>query len=52
MGFIDEPVVFVDDSLLDEDEVWAAAGHTHAVFPLTPEELVRITGGKVISVSD
>jgi len=45
-----EPVAFVDEALLREDEVWAAAGHTHAVFPLAPEDLVRITGGQVISV--
>jgi prolyl-tRNA editing enzyme YbaK/EbsC (Cys-tRNA(Pro) deacylase) len=52
VGHIEAPVVFVDQALLDEDEVWAAAGHTHAVFPLAPEELVRITGGRVVSVGD
>lgn len=46
----EEPVTFVDEALLREEEVWAAAGHTHAVFPLAPEGLVRITGGQVISV--
>lgn len=46
----EEPVVFVDEALLREEEVWAAAGHTHAVFPLAPEDLVRITGGRIISV--
>ena len=51
VGHAAEPVVFVDEALLDEDEVWSAAGHTHAVFPLAPDELVRITGGKVIPVS-
>jgi prolyl-tRNA editing enzyme YbaK/EbsC (Cys-tRNA(Pro) deacylase) len=32
------------------DEVWAAAGHAHTVFPTTFEELVRVTGGQVIAV--
>jgi hypothetical protein len=27
------------------DVVWAAAGHPHAVFPTSFDELVRITGG-------
>jgi prolyl-tRNA editing enzyme YbaK/EbsC (Cys-tRNA(Pro) deacylase) len=50
VGHAGEPVVFVDEDLLREEEVWAAAGHTHAVFPLAPEELVRIAGGRVVSV--
>jgi prolyl-tRNA editing enzyme YbaK/EbsC (Cys-tRNA(Pro) deacylase) len=36
---------FVDRSLAAFDVVWAAAGHPHTVFRLTPGELVRITGG-------
>jgi prolyl-tRNA editing enzyme YbaK/EbsC (Cys-tRNA(Pro) deacylase) len=40
----------VDPVLATYDEVWAAAGHSHAVFPLTAEELVRITGGTVVAV--
>jgi prolyl-tRNA editing enzyme YbaK/EbsC (Cys-tRNA(Pro) deacylase) len=35
----------VDVALDDYDVVWAAAGHTHAVFPTTFEELVTITNG-------
>lgn len=35
----------VDVTLADYDEVWAAAGHPHAVFPTTFDELVRITRG-------
>jgi hypothetical protein len=27
------------------DEVWAAGGHPHYVFPTTFDELVRITSG-------
>ena len=36
----------VDRSLAQHDEIWAAAGHPHAVFPTTYDELVRITGGQ------
>jgi prolyl-tRNA editing enzyme YbaK/EbsC (Cys-tRNA(Pro) deacylase) len=38
---------FVDRSLLAFAEIWAAAGHPHTVFRLTPEVLVRITGGQL-----
>jgi len=35
----------VDVALMAYDQVWAAAGHPHTVFPLTFDELVRITDG-------
>ncbi len=35
----------VDVWLAKYDVVWAAAGHPHAVFPTSFDELVRITGG-------
>ena len=39
--------VFVDEDLLAFDEVWAAAGTWNDVFPLTPADLVRVSGGVV-----
>jgi prolyl-tRNA editing enzyme YbaK/EbsC (Cys-tRNA(Pro) deacylase) len=41
---------FVDESLAAFPEIWAAAGHAHTVFPMTFDELVRITGGTVTPV--
>ena len=41
----------VDMALADHDVVWAAAGHPHAVFPTTFDELVRLTGGTPAVVS-
>ena len=41
----------VDDALAAYDAVWAAAGHPHAVFPTTHDELVRITGGTSANVA-
>jgi prolyl-tRNA editing enzyme YbaK/EbsC (Cys-tRNA(Pro) deacylase) len=38
---------FVDPDLLGYDEVWAAAGTWHDVFPLSPTDLVRASGGVV-----
>lgn len=40
----------VDPALDQYDEIWAAAGHSHAVFPLTYADLIRITGGTVTPV--
>lgn len=41
----------IDRSLLGHGEIWAAGGHPHTVFRLTPGELVRITGGTVAEVA-
>jgi len=41
-----EPLrTLVDSALADFDQVWAAAGHPHSVFPTTYAELVRLTDG-------
>jgi prolyl-tRNA editing enzyme YbaK/EbsC (Cys-tRNA(Pro) deacylase) len=41
---------FVDEALRGHPEVWAAAGHPHTVFPITFDELVRVTGAEIIAV--
>jgi len=40
-------VTVIDEDLLRHQRIWAAAGHPSAVLPLTPDELVRLTGGRV-----
>lgn len=46
-----EPIrTLVDTDLARYDVVWAAAGHPHAVFPTSFDELVRITGGSPTQV--
>jgi prolyl-tRNA editing enzyme YbaK/EbsC (Cys-tRNA(Pro) deacylase) len=48
----DEPLLtVVDPHLLDHDEVWAAAGTPTSVFPLTPPDLVRLTGARTVDVA-
>jgi len=42
----------VDVWLAKYDVVWAAAGHPHAVFPTSFDELLRITGGMPAEVGD
>ena len=46
-----QPVRTLIDTWLDKyDEVWAAAGHVHTVFPTSFAELVRVTGGEPAEV--
>jgi prolyl-tRNA editing enzyme YbaK/EbsC (Cys-tRNA(Pro) deacylase) len=42
---------YVDEDLLMYEEIWAAAGTPHAVFPLRPGELLAHTGAKPAKVA-
>jgi len=42
---------FVDLALRDHEVVWAAAGHPHAVFATSFDQLVEITGGTPTEVA-
>lgn len=44
--------IIVDEALGQYDVVWAAAGHTHWVFPTSFHELVEMTGGQPAVVGD
>jgi len=50
LGHAEAPVTFLDEDLLEQDMVWAAAGHTHVVFGLSPEDLQRVTDARAIRV--
>jgi prolyl-tRNA editing enzyme YbaK/EbsC (Cys-tRNA(Pro) deacylase) len=41
----------IDSDLLSHDQLWAAAGSATAVFPVSADSLVELTGGEVVSVS-
>jgi prolyl-tRNA editing enzyme YbaK/EbsC (Cys-tRNA(Pro) deacylase) len=44
------PVALIDRELFRFDEIWAAAGHPHAVVKLSPQDLERLTGAPVADV--
>jgi prolyl-tRNA editing enzyme YbaK/EbsC (Cys-tRNA(Pro) deacylase) len=47
-----EPIgTLVDVELARYDEVWAAAGHPHRVFPTSYDELLRLTDGTPAEVA-
>jgi prolyl-tRNA editing enzyme YbaK/EbsC (Cys-tRNA(Pro) deacylase) len=50
VGHATPPEVLIDETLLRLDTLWAAAGTPNAVFRLTPDELVSLTGGKVAAL--
>ena len=43
--------VLIDRDLVAYDVVYAAAGTPHAVFPITPADLQRVTGGVVLDLA-
>ena len=44
------PVTLIDRELFRFDVIWAAAGHPHGVFQLSPHDLQRLTGAPVADV--
>jgi prolyl-tRNA editing enzyme YbaK/EbsC (Cys-tRNA(Pro) deacylase) len=50
VGHLEAIKTFIDEDLLTFEQIWAAAGTPHAVFPLKPADLVLITSGEVIMV--
>jgi prolyl-tRNA editing enzyme YbaK/EbsC (Cys-tRNA(Pro) deacylase) len=44
--------VYIDRDLLQYPLVYAAAGVPECVFPLTADELIRATGGRVLDMKD
>lgn len=49
-GLTKEIPIYIDRDLLQHDLVWAAAGSSHAVFSINPQDLVETTQASVISV--
>jgi Cys-tRNA(Pro) deacylase len=48
LAHVDRLATFIDEDLMQYDEIWAAAGSPHAVFRLTPDDLQKMTGGEVV----
>jgi len=46
------PVTLIDRDLFRFDAIWAAAGHPHGVFRLSPADLEQLTGAPVHDVTE
>jgi prolyl-tRNA editing enzyme YbaK/EbsC (Cys-tRNA(Pro) deacylase) len=44
--------VLIDRDLLALDVLWAAAGLPDAVFAITPDDLARVSGGRVVELAE
>lgn len=51
IGHVEKAVMLIDEDLMKLNSVWAAAGHPHAVFNLTPQQLQAMTGAPVADVA-
>jgi prolyl-tRNA editing enzyme YbaK/EbsC (Cys-tRNA(Pro) deacylase) len=51
IGHVGKTLMLIDEDLMKLDNVWAAAGHPHAVFNLTPQQLLAMTGAPVADVA-
>jgi len=50
VGHTQKIMTFIDEDLLQYDQVWAAAGTPHTVFCLNSSDLVRITDGTIACI--
>jgi prolyl-tRNA editing enzyme YbaK/EbsC (Cys-tRNA(Pro) deacylase) len=53
IGWVNSPsIILLDEALNDYEEVWAAAGHPHTVFPTSFSELIKVTNAQAAVVGD
>ena len=50
VGHTQKLETLIDEDLLKFEVIWGAAGTPNAVFKLTPQELVKMTGGKIANI--
>ncbi|MFZ6849268.1 YbaK/EbsC family protein [Undibacterium sp. RuRC25W] len=51
LGHAEKTIILVDQDLLKYKTVWVAAGHPHAVFSLSPQQLIAMTNAPVADVA-
>ncbi|KAA0889776.1 YbaK/EbsC family protein [Oryzomonas rubra] len=51
LGHLEQLCPVIDRDLLEYPEVWAAAGTPHALFRITPADLLAVTGGRPADLS-
>jgi Cys-tRNA(Pro) deacylase len=49
-GHVSQLPVYIDQDFWQFEVIWAAAGTPNTVFPITPTELQRLTGGKAATL--
>jgi len=52
VGHVQPMRIFIDQDLFQYGILYCAGGTPHAIFPITPQELARITGGQVVDIRE
>ena len=50
LGHKNKPLYFIDETLIDFDEVWCAAGTPSSLFKLKTEDLLKVTEAKILNI--
>ena len=50
LGHIQTLKTLIDEDLLQYEQIWAAAGSSHAVFQLASADLAAMTGGMIVRI--
>lgn len=51
IGHLTAPDVFMDETLMRFDTVWAAAGHPETVFAVRPDRLADVTRARLVELA-
>ena len=52
IGLVKTLEIMIDDQLKRFDNIYAAAGHPNSIFKIDYENLIKITNGKVLEISE
>lgn len=50
IGHLEKTIILIDQDLMQYAHLWAAAGHPHAVFKLSPEQLLAMTAAPLADI--
>ncbi|MFL2647535.1 MAG: YbaK/EbsC family protein [Candidatus Actinomarinales bacterium] len=50
LGHKNSPLYFMDNTLVEFEEVWCAAGTPSSLFKLKTEDLLRVTEAKIVNI--
>jgi prolyl-tRNA editing enzyme YbaK/EbsC (Cys-tRNA(Pro) deacylase) len=51
IAHLTEPIVLMDEDLLQFGAVWPAAGHPNTMFRIPPQDLARISGARIADIA-
>lgn len=51
IGHLQKTIMLIDEDLMQYPSIWAAAGHPHAVFKLSPAQLLTMTAAPLAAVA-